>query len=926
MLVKGSIPKNIDVIVLSECWINNIDMYKNSLPDYGIVYSSKLNRSGGVVLFYRKETISLIDSGCNFIPGADSVSITFDYAKLKCQTIIGIYRSPSENAKNFIENMNTWLRNHNTTNVFAVLGDMNLCRMKYDNDTNVEDFYDSLLEYALYPTINSYTRSSTTGTTSLIDQIFINYRNIVGNKVFSSNVDLNITDHRLQYVFIRLNRLKANLYENERPLIRIYNESNQLKFIEILNSCIFLDNRHADISSLNLYEDFQKQIHEAFEEAFPLIRLSKKKANSKTWFDSACTKALHKKQKLYKVYKASQNCSDKERYHKYNKYYKALIQQKKDEYNRNIIENCKSDSRASWKFINKLLGKSSDRPMIRILNNDEMITNTTRICNSFNSHFNEVGKLYGTQPSKRNDFAEYLGKRIDKSFFFREIESKEIKDILIKMNDKKATNDKIPLKIFKLCPDHVIDRLTYILNKIVRDGNMPTTLKTSKIIPVYKKGSRLDINNYRPISLLSYVDKILEKVIHSRLYSYLDKIEFLSPNQFGFREHHSTELSLLSVMNRIYTAVEAKEFIMLLSVDFRKAFEIIRHDILIEKLEHIGIRGFTLDWFKSYLNSRSHQTVVNGVLSETLYTKTGVPEGSTLGPLLFLIYINDMHNIFPKDELNIFADDTTLILKSRSLESLFSTAKSRLDSLEKFSKANGIRLNDSKTEYMIIHPHRSKEIDQDLYQNQTKINRVNCLKLLGVHIDMNLSFTSHANTILNTKLRKFLPIFYNLRRCLPLECLLKIYFANIHCILNYCILIFHQGKRSNIIKLEKLQRRLLKVIFRVKANEVDSHMTKHRILTVSDMYRYKMLSLCYKMIYKVDDLPHFLGNIHKPQSGSSLRNKVNLRIPFHRTSLGQRSIDFASAIEWNLLPRSIKEIREYDKFQKKLKQILVSKY
>ena len=200
--------------------------------------------------------------------------------------------------------------------------------------------------------------------------------------------------------------------------------------------------------------------------------------------------------------------------------------------------------------------------------------------------------------------------------------------------------------------------MVYLLNLCVKEGCMPDFLKTSLIIPIYKTGPKTDLANYRPISLLSYIDKALEKAIHSRLYKFLSKNEFFCKNQFGFRENHSTELALLSLTERIYEAVDNKKYVIIVSVDLRKAFDVIQHDILLDKLENLGIRGFMLKWFSAYLKNRTQKTIVNQTVSHTLPVKCGVPQGSSLGPLLFLIYLNDIKNIFKTNEINIFADDT----------------------------------------------------------------------------------------------------------------------------------------------------------------------------------------------------------------------------------------------------------------------------
>ncbi|MEL7309811.1 MAG: reverse transcriptase family protein, partial [Pseudomonadota bacterium] len=203
-------------------------------------------------------------------------------------------------------------------------------------------------------------------------------------------------------------------------------------------------------------------------------------------------------------------------------------------------------------------------------------------------------------------------------------------------------------------------------------------LKSSKIIPVFKNDSRLECKNYRPISLLSFVDKIFEKLISVRLYEYLMNIDFFCRNQYGFRTHHSPEYALLSLLDRVYKNIDSKKNVLLISVDLRKAFEVIRHNILIKKLENVGIGGSELRWFSSFLENRKHRTFVNDILSEPLYMKTGIPQGSCLGPLLFLIYINDINQVFDENEINIFADDTVIIITGDNIDQMKHLANFKL--------------------------------------------------------------------------------------------------------------------------------------------------------------------------------------------------------------------------------------------------------
>jgi len=193
------------------------------------------------------------------------------------------------------------------------------------------------------------------------------------------------------------------------------------------------------------------------------------------------------------------------------------------------------------------------------------------------------------------------------------------------------------------------------------NGVFPEKLKISKIIPVFKKGSRTAVSNYRPISITSPFAKLMEKLMYSRLITYLDKFNLLYDYQFGFRKNFSTLFAVIDVVNIINEELFDGKLVMGIFMDLQKAFDTVNIDILVHKLEHYGVRGTCLSWFKSYLINRSHYTVLNGIKSDTRVSQCGVPQGTVLGPLLFLIYINDISNVVSDSKLKLFADDSNLL-------------------------------------------------------------------------------------------------------------------------------------------------------------------------------------------------------------------------------------------------------------------------
>ena len=277
-------------------------------------------------------------------------------------------------------------------------------------------------------------------------------------------------------------------------------------------------------------------------------------------------------------------------------------------------------------------------------------------------------------------------------------------------------------------------------------GEVPSALKIAKVIPIYKKGDKGEYGNYRPISLLPTFSKIYEKIIHKRLYSYVINRSIIYESQYGFRQGHSTVNAISELIENIIEGFDKQESTLAVFLDLSKAFDTIDHSILLKKLEFYGIRGKALDWFVSYLKNRQQFVSLDGHNSETLDIKCGVPQGSVLGPLLFIIYTNDLPHTLKHSKSILFADDTNLFKTSKDISELFNHVNSDLKVITEWFYSNHLSLNTTKTHYVLFTLTKHNTTSQHIYLGGTLIERKQYVRFLGILVDDKLSWKYHIDS------------------------------------------------------------------------------------------------------------------------------------------------------------------------------------
>ena len=511
----------------------------------------------------------------------------------------------------------------------------------------------------------------------------------------------------------------------------------------------------------------------------------------------------------------------------------------------------------------------------------------------------------------------YLGTYDNNNIEFTHISSVRVENIISNLKCKPCKINSIPVKAYKLVSHVISPIIANLFNSSLIEGIFPKSFKTAETIPIHKSGSTNLLNNFRPITLSSVLSKIFEKLMREQLIDYLDNINFFIESQFGFRKNLNTSDAINQFLEHCYKSLSNKNHTIALFLDLKKAFDSVDRSILLKKLFHIGIRGHHHKWLTSYLSDRKQYCTVRNENSDTIIMAHGVPQGTVLAPLLFLVYINDLAKCSRCLQFINFADDTTAFVSGNNIDNLYEVVNVEIDNINRWLITNKLAMNETKTVYMLI-THSRAEINNEIKISQHTLKRVNVAKFLGIFIDEKLTFKRHTEYICK-KLSKSNGIIYRVSQYLPLHVLRILYFSFILPYLNYCITTWGNCSLSHLNRVTSIQKRALKTILRGNVHDT--------ILTFHNLYKYNCLVNFYKA-YRMG-IPSFFHDsiVNLEPTHEHVTRRVgqnNINIPLYLKSRCQQSFLFNACKFWNELPAHIKSINELSKFQMKCKETLLN--
>lgn len=925
-----SLKHNFSIMGLTETWLTEDCANMYNIRDYKLITANRKNRSGGGVGMYiaerinyrLREDLSLFNEGV-----LETLFIELKTNKKETIVIGVLYRPPNSKLNEFEDELENLLSKINKENkLFYLMGDINIDMLKMNQVSSVDKFMHQLFSSSFYPLVTKPTRITDRSAT-LIDNILTNRLN--GNDLRGILLT-DISDH------LPIFTIKRDVKIDKAP--RVTQVSRHINAENIDKLMIDLSQEDwTDVAQNNdpneSYNIFYNKLYNLYNKALPIKTNTSgvTKFQQKPWLTKGIQKSLKSKNMLYKKSVKRPSTENKSKYKQYRNKLHHLIRISKKRYYKEKFEQTKNNIRQTWSIINEIINKQKTRknlPKAFRYNNSE-ITDPLDIANQFNEYFANVGPTLAEKiaPSSIR-FETFLERNHYESFFIKPVTEDEVEKELLKIDPTKSTgiDDLSPRVIQQIAP-LIKQPLTSIFNKSFTTGRIPENLKTSLVTPVYKNEDESLFSNYRPVAVLPCFSKILERIMYNRLISFIEKHNILYSKQFGFRKNHSTETAIIDLIAKLTDAIDKNKLTAGIFLDLSKAFDTVNHSILITKLQHYGIRGITLEWFKNYLTNRNQIVKLNNTLSTKEKITCGVPQGSVLGPLLFLIYMNDIHKCSEILSFILFADDTNVFFSDTNIKVLNHTLNDELKKVSKWLEANKLTLNIKKTQ-VILFKTKNKKTEEPLKIkiNDKEIKQVDSTKFLGINIDSKLTWKQHIDYIQH-KISKTTGILCKARHYVSLKVLRTLYYALVYPYLHYGNVIWANTYQSRLETIRKLQKKIIRIItFSDYRDHTLPLFKKLSILPIDEINREKTALFMFRYFNKM--LPMAFDkffSLNRDLHSHNTRSSTKIHVDYVRTNYKKHSIKYRGSQTWNNLPPDIKMSKSIYIFKKKIKEYLLCK-
>ena len=866
------ISSSCDVFSVSETWLTDSNASLYHISDYNFLskQSNFKSRGSGIGCYVRKCWSSSIVNVNVSLTDSESKAIEFLAVELINSStrylVLTLYRTHTSLTA-FLSALDKILYSisMSKTKIF-ILGDFNFdfgCVFHDSALLNCLHSFDFKKTISTPTRVCHYHDSSgrvTHTSSTVIDNIFV-----PSSEIYTSGViKTDISDHYLIFCIIHPTAFLQSPSPSQKwKSFRVLSESNTSRFVEMVGS-ISWEEIVSCVDSSMAFSAFHSRFESLYNNCFPILRgLIRPSTCSgrKPWFNHEVQGLALLKQRLYRRFKSSGDNSDRLKYHHAKRKFERMCATARCAYYENKFTSLHGDSKLIWKEINACLDvkpKNNVNLIHRLQSSNHSYTGNS-IATVLNSHFASIGERLNEDlpPSDITEIDKYLHP-INTRFEFALVSPQEVIKMAKSMKHNLGNSLKsCPSSLIVKSIDFLAIPLSHIFNISVITGIFPDSLKNSIITPIFKKGSKEDPGNYRPISVTHFFAKLFEKLMKNQIMHFMSSNNLISKNQYGFQRNKSCEMALLDISSTITKAIDSNKFALGVFMDIQKAFDCVPHDRLLRKLKFYGFSETSIGLVSTFLTGRTQQTKANDVLSSILPVSCGIPQGTVLGPILFIIYINDFLDLLHA-KITSFADDTTLLYVDSCVDALVNRVNSDLSLAAKWFSANRLTFNISKTQYILFKALNSRCVipSNSISVNNILLSETFSICCLGVHFSANLSWQTHVSFIVS-RLSYVLSVLYKLNRSkVPVSVLLSVYKGLFLPYVDYCSLVWSPMIGMCLLKkLQIMQNKAVRLIFSLPPlySDIANLLHSFHQLTISERFYLQTSAFAYNTIHGLNE-------------------------------------------------------------------------
>ena len=922
--------KDFDILCFCETWLNSVikdqmismegfDLFRLDRESGNITTKKgKPKRGGGLIIYVKKELGEFVETieEINSISGnVEQLWVSINKPNSKKQLIANIYRPPSGKLTDAIKELSESMKKvqDSHSGEVTILGDFNV-NYSLRHTLPFKQLKQFERDFNLTQLIKTSTRVGVKSK-SCIDLIFTNMDHIISSGV----LDIEISDHLPVFLIKKKSKTPSRSVPTKA---RSYVNYNKTTFQENIKSHLKWETfwQIEENNPEEMWNIIYEIIKENADNQCPFKNMNFRE-DTPEWITREILSEINLKDYLYKKAKKTNSAADWDLFKVKKNEVKRLLASAKENYVKNKINELEGNPRKFWREINKIsgLGKNkSKRKCTKITDEDGQTHEKSDAANFLNNYYVNVGPELAKEHNKKWD-KESCGIEIESKFNFKWITVKEVerlvKDICLA---KASALDELSTKLLKDAFEILCFELAYMYNSCLQNGIFPKTWGLSKVTPIPKTNKNSsDPKDWRPISQIALPGKILEKIIHWQISFYLDVNNILSDNQFGFRKEKSTSLAIFEVLKNLHENWNENNFSACVFIDFSRAFDSIDHAILIKKLELYGFDENSLKFMVSYMSNRVQQTTVNGHMSSPAKVTYGTAQGSILGPLIFILYVNDVFNALNANtSIYMYADDTLLVCKANNAQSATDKAQKALDEMVAWCEENKLTINRGKTKFMLI-KQAKVSCESQVKMGNYKIGTVRSYEYLGIVLDDKLSMNDYLELMwkkANTKTG----ILAKIRRFITEKTAMKIYKCMIRPHLDYIDFVVESGSADRIQKIENLQKKAIRRIeyctIPENRKDLDVLLEKYKIESLKLRRKRNLVKIMYSQSSCSKNL--------KPDTVKiNLRSKKKIHIKKDFTSKTKilNSPYYRGIKLWDSLPSDMQKEKDFRAFKKRLK-------